>query len=184
MELTEKANQVRSVLTNIQGISEQTNLLALNASIEAARAGQQGRAFAVVADEVRALASKTQGLTGTIETILDSFQSSSELAVDAMNRSQNIVTEGVVLVDSSNIRLTHILQTVAEIQQLNFRVLAAAKQQSIASKDISSGVFNVNMVASEVVEEAESIRSNSASLTKLSESLSMQVRQFKCNNEK
>lgn len=184
LELTEKANQVRSVLTNIQGISEQTNLLALNASIEAARAGQQGRAFAVVADEVRALAGKTQGLTSTIETILDSLQSSSELAVDAMDRSQSIVTEGVALVDSSNDRLNHILQAVAEIQQLNFRVLTAAKQQSVASKDISSGVFNVNMVSSEVVEEAESIRSNSAYLTELSESLNMQVRQFKCDSDK
>ena len=131
LALTEKTNQVRTVLGNIQGLSEQTNLLALNASIEAARAGVQGRAFAVVADEVRVLAKKTQGLTSHIEEILDDLQLSSGHAVKAMDRSQHIVHEGVELVEKSNVRLSHILQVVTEIQQLNFRVLTAAKQQSV-----------------------------------------------------
>ena len=54
--LTNYAQSMTEMASDISGIASKTELLALNAAIEAARAGSQGRGFAVVADEVRALA--------------------------------------------------------------------------------------------------------------------------------
>lgn len=57
------ASQVRQLMPLaelISNISRQTHLLSLNASIEAARAGQEGAGFKVVAAEVRNLSAQTE----------------------------------------------------------------------------------------------------------------------------
>ena len=56
---TEEVSALMPLVGTISNIARQTNLLALNASIEAARAGNEGRGFAVIAEEVRKLSLHT-----------------------------------------------------------------------------------------------------------------------------
>ena len=88
VELTEgiarETESVRTLLSEIGGISKQTNLLALNAAIEAARAGEAGRGFAVVADEVRDLSSRTNDFSQQIVTLVDRVQTNVRQTEEAL----------------------------------------------------------------------------------------------------
>jgi NAD-dependent dihydropyrimidine dehydrogenase PreA subunit/Holliday junction resolvasome RuvABC endonuclease subunit len=55
-EITTVITSYNNMIAAIERIAMSINIIALNASIEAARAGQHGKAFAVVADEIRKLA--------------------------------------------------------------------------------------------------------------------------------
>jgi len=59
LAVAEQVRQLTPLAELISDISRQTNLLAINASIEAARAGQEGAGFKVVAAEVRRLSNQT-----------------------------------------------------------------------------------------------------------------------------
>lgn len=92
-ELSNRSEDIKSVISMINDIADQTNLLALNATIEAARAGEAGKGFAVVANEVKNLANQSQNATEEIETLIKSITEASDDADAQNNEIVNIIKE-------------------------------------------------------------------------------------------
>lgn len=70
-ELQKYSAEITEVINIINNISKQTQLLALNASIEAARAGNEGKGFSVVASEISKLALETENATKSITDVIN-----------------------------------------------------------------------------------------------------------------
>ena len=178
-DLSNKTNEVGSVLEVITAIAEQTNLLALNAAIEAARAGEQGRGFAVVADEVRSLATRTRESIEQIHVTMSRLQVGAKGAVDSMNVvSQQASEKAEDVADVANL-LTNISAEIQELDDLNCQISDAATQQNLAADEININVVNISNVAEKSSDDAIRGKEISENLLSLAYELNTQLTKFK-----
>ncbi|WP_407308222.1 methyl-accepting chemotaxis protein [Desulfosporosinus sp. SB140] len=88
----EETKKTDHVIQFIKNIATQTNLLGLNASIESARAGENGRGFGVVADEIRKLSISSSESIKKVEDVLINIQKS-VLQIDKNIEESNAISQ-------------------------------------------------------------------------------------------
>ncbi len=134
--LIDATQRIGEVVDLITSIASQTNLLALNATIEAARAGEAGRGFAVVANEVKELATQTSKATGEISSHITLVQQRTDSAVAT---------------------ITHIAQTIEQLNLIAGGIAAAVGQQEAATHEIARNVQQASAAARDVTENIDGV---------------------------
>jgi twitching motility protein PilJ len=170
--LGESSQEIGNIVELINDLAEQTNILALNASIQASMAGEGGRGFAVVADEVQRLAERAANATKQIEALVRTIQTDTNEAVVSMERSTTDVVGGALLAENAGAALDEIEQVSNQIASLVQNISASARQQAIASGNISK---NMQVVREISAQTADGSIATSASIAKLA-ALSAQLR--------
>ncbi|ENM5896652.1 PAS domain-containing protein [Vibrio mimicus] len=159
VKLSEQAQQVGQLMSEIGGIAEQTNLLALNAAIEAARAGEQGRGFAVVADEVRALSGRTQRATQQIQTSIDTMLGTIDAWRSDITVSRDQTEQCAKDANTTLQQLRDVESVMGEMQRVVGEVASAAKHQRELTADVNQHIHSIasaatqNLAATHTVEE-------------------------------
>lgn len=177
-KLESHSSNIGIVLEVIKGIADQTNLLALNAAIEAARAGEQGRGFAVVADEVRTLASRTQESTAEINQTIELLQSEAQNAVAVMESGRQQAHIGLEQAKATGETFDAIAKAVTVISEMNAQIASAGEQQAIVVDEINRNIIDINEIAEEGANDANTMANSCENLVDKSGELKSSVEQF------
>jgi len=177
--LGEKSTQIGQFVDVINNIAEQTNLLALNAAIEAARAGEHGRGFAVVADEVRSLAVNTTKSTNDIEMMVREIQTETQTAIRSMEESLQRVESGVLLSANAGNSLSHILESISNLQGMVHSTAGATEELSNVSNNILNDIQGVAQHALDSINIFKEVSKASGNLEDSSSNLIDSMAYFK-----
>ncbi|GAB4408802.1 MAG: methyl-accepting chemotaxis protein [Bacteriovoracaceae bacterium] len=157
-QLGDSSMDIGNVIKVISSIAQQTNLLALNATIEAARAGEAGKGFAVVANEVKELAKQTAKATEDITRKIETIQSDSKNAVNAISEiskaiekingyAGNIAASVEEQAATTN-EVTRIVTESAEgVKQINENISQVSEAAAVTGKDASNAQKSAKMLA-------------------------------------
>jgi len=150
--LSEKADNINTVVTTINRVADQTNLLSLNAAIEAEKAGEYGRGFSVVATEIRRLADQTAVATWDIEQMVKEMLSAVSAGVMSMDKFSEEVSRGVSDVATVGAQLTHIIEQVQALLPRFETVNEGTRLQAEGADQIKESMIQLNEMAQQTAE--------------------------------
>lgn len=173
-------DEIHVISASIKEISSQTNLLALNASIEAARAGQQGKGFQVVAERVKKLAGESTEAISHIDEMVVQVKNaflklgkSSQDILDYMNNEAKADYELLIKTGQQYQRDAQAILSLSE------EVHASTELMGSAVADIEEVIEGVSVSSSRAAgytsEMKESLGEMNVAMSKVTDSMEGQA---------
>jgi methyl-accepting chemotaxis protein len=133
----------------------------------------------VVADEVRKLAERTTKATQGIGAMIESIQTETRNAVQAIELGSRDVEIGVEKTSASGAALKEIIQMSEQVGDMISQIATAATEQSSATEQVNSNVSQISSLTQGALLAAEQTAKACSDLSAMALDLQNLVNQFK-----
>jgi methyl-accepting chemotaxis protein WspA len=177
--ISDKANNINSIIITITKVADQTNLLSLNAAIEAEKAGEYGTGFAVVAREIRRLADQTAVATLDIENMVKEMQSAVSVGVMEMDKFTRDVNQGVENIHNVSEQLAEVIEQVQSLNPQFEAVNQGMEEQTSGAKQISEAMEQLSESSMQTADSLRDINNSIYQLNEAAQNLRQEISRFK-----
>ncbi|MGE5606530.1 MAG: methyl-accepting chemotaxis protein [Bacteroidota bacterium] len=156
-ELNRTSGEISEITSVIGGIAEQTTLLALNASIEAARAGIQGKGFSVVAKETGKLAEQSKQAAQMIADLIVQMKTKTSHAVEVIQKGINRVEAGMTLTTEATVAFESIFKELRDVLDQIDQVAHSARQMADKNESVINMVSGIATISEQSMASTQEV---------------------------
>lgn len=181
LRLQESATQIAHIAVTVKDLADQSHLLALNASIEAARAGDQGAGFAVVASEIRKLADQTIRENALIRKSLLDIGTAIRDVVSMSEQGALQVEGGLEMVKSSGNNLREMSLIIQENAAAVRQIAVAVNQQNTGISHIFNAINHISAGMDETMKRLDTTLQATETLQAVTREVTEIARRYQLN---
>ena len=168
VELQNKVKAADGLIVEVNAITKQSKILSVNASIEAARAGINGKGFGVVAEEMMKLSEQTAEVNKKVDNIIK------EISILAKNveKAMNISLEKIA---NQSLKLGQAVGDLNEIENSTKQYSENNSLLASKSNELNDRIYKINNMVNNI---SEIIKENKEATFDVTKSIKDEVTHF------
>lgn len=178
LALSEQSQNISDIIESVENISEQSNILAVNASIEAAKAGEQGKGFSIVAQEIRNLADQSKQGIRHVRNILKDIQKATNTAVMTTEKGIKLVEIGMNKASEAGSAIEKLMDNISISAQSAVQIEASSQQQLIGMDQVAIAMEGINEASIQNVDSMKQLEEATNNLQEIGERLKELIKQY------
>lgn len=179
IRLSEQSQAIGDIVSTVNDLAEQSNMLGVNASIEAAKAGEQGKGFSVVAQEVKVLADQSKQATAQVRSILVDLQKAMNKAVLVAEEGGKVVDKGYHQAELSGETIRSLSESIEESSGAAVQIASSSQQQMVGMDQIALAMENIKQASQDNVAGTRQSEAAARNINELGQALKSQAAQFR-----
>ena len=156
-KLSDISKNIVNILETVNHIAKQTRLLSLNASIESARAGENGAGFAVLAGEIQKLALESEKSVKEVRHLIETINEEISGVHRTVRENGVKVEEGVTSVINIENKLGRILESFQGLLDMAKKIIFLSETEARVASDVVNKITEVDNLVGVAEESVKSV---------------------------
>ncbi|WP_419778739.1 methyl-accepting chemotaxis protein [Maridesulfovibrio sp.] len=179
VKLSEQSQHIGDIIYVVNDLADQSNILAVNASIEASKAGAEGRGFTVVAREIRNLSDQSKESVAQIQSILADIQKATSSAVMITEQGGKAVETGANLSGQTGEAILNLSTVINQSAQSSAQIAASSQEQLAGLDQVAVALGSIKQAGEQNLDSSRQLEEAVKDLDQQARSLKVMMDRFK-----